>query len=107
MLDFAQETYEIDQRASVCFKDVIPFSIPLIQGSEICQNKPDLLIMIHTEADDFKIRNAYRNEFVNRIRNTSAKYDFRVDVVYLMGLNKHYCVSMIRLKGISIHLDIK
>lgn len=50
--------------------------------------------MIHTEADNIDIRNAFREEFSNRIRNTSAKYDFKLDVVYLIGLNERYCVSV-------------
>lgn len=92
MLDLRKEIYKVDQRISVCFKDVFPFNILLKEDAETCQNSLQLLIMIHVEPSEFKLRNLFRNEFA-RMKMMAASYGLRIGAVFIIGLDKTLCVS--------------
>lgn len=68
----------------------------LKQSAEMCQNNHQLLIMIHAEPDDFKLRNLFRSEFP-RMKRMAAIYGLQIGSIFMLGLDKTSCVSYILL----------
>lgn len=91
-LDLKQETYEIDRRVSVCFKDVAPFSMLLKQDANVCRNIHDLLIVVHTDPSNFQLRAEFRKT-LRKIKREATINNLQIDSVFMLGLDENLCVS--------------
>lgn len=88
--------YEIDQRVSVCFKDIAPSSILLKQDANVCQNIHDLLIVVHSDPTNFQLRAEFRKT-LRQVKKEATIHDLKIDSVFMLGLDKDQCVSRYKI----------